>query len=198
MKKVTRIFNAAALVAVLTAGGVAAASDHQPATQAMETANIETAHLALSPLEYVYENMTSAASEGRLDDVKAFLVEAKAFLAQGKISPMGYQETLDESLIHAAAAARNDTVRFLLSEGADPGFYDAMSLQWAAAQGHVETLRLLLEHSDHIPVTDLENARGWADNEGHTQASAVIGEAIKARTSGKTARMAQKPRLSLG
>jgi len=78
------------------------------------------------------------------------------------------------ALTWAAYGGHNDTVVFLLSEGADidaPGTEDRTALSWAAESGHSKTVMLLLNEGADIHARDIngKTARDWAEQRGRKE-----------------------------
>jgi hypothetical protein len=79
----------------------------------------------------------------------------------------------DEALQWAATNGHRDTVALLLGRGADIHAQNDMALWWAATNGHRDTVALLLDRGADIHAED-DAALRWAAREGHRDTVALL------------------------
>ena len=95
------------------------------------------------------KNVAMAAGLGRLDLTREFVEERGVS-----------QADLAEAFELACRFGRTDTAEYLLAHGADVdgrGAWNMTGLMWAACQGHLETMAMIL---DHGPALELRNEFG--------------------------------------
>ncbi|HEY1336577.1 MAG TPA: ankyrin repeat domain-containing protein [Bryobacteraceae bacterium] len=107
-------------------------------------------------------DLEGAAGIGRMDVVKSYFDDA------GRLKPSATREQLIDGFTWACEFGRNSVIEFLLGHGMN---IDARlkggetGLHWAAYEGHVDTVRLLLERGAPVNVTDETHGGtplGWA------------------------------------
>jgi hypothetical protein len=69
-------------------------------------------------------------------------------------------------------------IKRLMKEGADPKACNSEALCWAAMNGHLEIVKVLLPVSD--PRANYSHALSWAAKNGHFEIVKLLEEAIKA------------------
>ncbi len=102
-----------------------------------------------------------------------------------------------------AAAKRGDAraVAQLLDEGADvdaPSKYKATALSFAAQHGHIEVVKVLLDHDATIDVTDTFynlTPLYWAASKGHTRIAEALIDAGASETVGALTVACKRSRL---
>ncbi len=110
-------------------------------------------------------SVRAAAAVGRLDLVKGF---AAAGGHEAK------KEDLEQALVHASFFGRTEVVEFLLEKGVDPSAKDHQAftpLHWAAGNGHVGAVRLLLSRGAPLEAKNIYGGTvldftGWAAKNG--------------------------------
>jgi ankyrin repeat protein len=111
------------------------------------------------------KSVRAAAAVGRLDLVKGFAAAG---------GDEATKEDMEQALVHAAFFGRTEVVDFLLERGVDPGAKDHQAftpLHWAAFNGHVDAVRLLLSRGAPLEVKNIYggtvlDATVWASKNG--------------------------------
>jgi Ankyrin repeats (3 copies) len=97
-------------------------------------------------------NLEEAAGVGRLDVARSF------FHPDGSLKANATQEQMVRGFLWACGFSRNDVVAFLLDKGFDLAAHDAdgqTGLHWAAMNGELATVRLLLARGAPLEVKNV-------------------------------------------
>lgn len=127
----------------------------------------------------VFENVAHAAMNGDAAGLSGYLDRAARAAAQGQLGTGEVQSLLDEALTQSATGGHTDIVIAMIGRGANPAAFDALGLQWAAANGHAAVVDVLLQHAGRLPVSGLREAYDWAQSEGHDAIADRIGAALR-------------------
>jgi ankyrin repeat protein len=101
-------------------------------------------------------NLATAASLGKLDLVRAFLVEGVE------------RDVISQAFYGACRNGHTAVAALLLERGADvnaKGFFGGTGLHWAAINGHEDTIEFLVAHGADLTLRDAQfhsTPEGWA------------------------------------